>query len=105
MPTPRQRPELTFKLRRDEAADWTLKNPVLEDGEPGFEKDTLKLKIGDGVTPWNQLDYLASGNGGPIIVDGGASDANIFAHINDSTPHPVYDDGPSLLLLYQNAKV
>jgi hypothetical protein len=27
------------------------------------------------------------------------------AHINSPTPHPIYDDGPSFLLLYQNAKV
>lgn len=24
-------------------------------------------------------------------------------HINSSTPHPVYDDGPSLVLLFENA--
>lgn len=26
-------------------------------------------------------------------------------HVNSETPHPVYDDGPSFELLYQNAKV
>lgn len=29
----------------------------------------------------------------------------IHTHINSPTPHPVYDDGPSFELLYQNAKV
>ena len=46
-----------FQLRRDTAAYWTAANTVLDLGEPGFETDTRKLKIGDGVTGWNSLDY------------------------------------------------
>jgi hypothetical protein len=46
-----------FQLRRDTAANWTSANPVLDLGEPGVETDTLKLKIGNGSTPWNSLDY------------------------------------------------
>lgn len=26
-------------------------------------------------------------------------------HVNDPAPHPAYDDGPSFVLLYMNAKV
>lgn len=50
--------EVRFKLRRDIAVDWTTNNPVLREGEPGFEIDTNKLKIGDGFSRWNELDYL-----------------------------------------------
>lgn len=35
----------------------------------------------------------------------GQIDSAIFTHVEDPTPHPAYDDGPSLMLLYQNAKV
>lgn len=35
-------------------------NPVLRDGEPGFEIDTGKLKIGDGFLPWLALEYINS---------------------------------------------
>ena len=38
---------------------WLLASDRI--GEPGYEKDTGKLKIGDGVTPWNSLDYIAAG--------------------------------------------
>ena len=53
-----------IKLRRGTAAEWAASEPqpngeVLKLGEPGFEKDTRKLKIGDGTTPWNSLDYIA----------------------------------------------
>jgi hypothetical protein len=39
-------------------------NPVLLEGEPATESDTLKQKIGDGVTAYNSLDYL-NDNGSP----------------------------------------
>ena len=38
----------TFLLRRGTAEAWNRVNPTLKYGEPGFEKDTNKLKIGDG---------------------------------------------------------
>lgn len=46
-----------IKLRRDTAAAWTAANPVLADGEPGYETDTNKLKIGNGSTAWVTLPY------------------------------------------------
>lgn len=52
-----------IKLRRDTAANFTSKNPVLGIGEPAYETDTKKLKIGDGATVYNNLDYFAGGGG------------------------------------------
>lgn len=48
----------TFRLKRGKSATWTKLNPILASGEPGFELDTNRLKVGDGVTPWNSLSYL-----------------------------------------------
>lgn len=86
----------TIKLRRDDSFRWWKVNPVLFEGEPGFERDTGKLKLGDGNTAWRDLPYV--GDGVSIPMD-------LTEHINDPAPHPVYDDGPSLYLIYQNAKV
>lgn len=47
--------------------EWVSKNPILQAGELGFESNTRKYKIGDGITKWNSLSY-ASGSG-DIIVD------------------------------------
>ena len=44
-----------FKLRRDTAANWSSNNPTLADGELGFDKTNVYLKIGDGTTAWNSL--------------------------------------------------
>ena len=49
----------TIKLRRGTAAQWTSANSVLASGEPGFETDTNKFKIGNGSDPWNNLPYTA----------------------------------------------
>lgn len=46
-----------IQLRRDSSANWTTNNPTLAEGEMGVVTDTYNYKIGDGVTPWNTLDY------------------------------------------------
>jgi len=46
-----------FQFRRGPAAEWTTDNPVLLSGEPGLETDTGLLKLGNGVTSWNDLEY------------------------------------------------
>jgi hypothetical protein len=48
-----------LQLRSDTAANWAAANPVLLDGELGYDKTNNVLKIGDGVTPWNSLPDLA----------------------------------------------
>jgi len=47
-----------IQLRRDTSTNWSSINPVLDLGEPGFEIDTNKLKLGDGISAWNDLIYL-----------------------------------------------
>lgn len=51
-----------IQIRRDTAENWTSANPILAQGEFGVETDTLKLKIGDGVTYWRDLRYYHSGS-------------------------------------------
>jgi hypothetical protein len=47
-----------IQLRRDVTANWTSVNPSLLSGEPGYETNTGKLKIGDGTSNWTSLSYL-----------------------------------------------
>lgn len=58
-----------IQLRRDTAANWTSKNPILALGEPGVETDTNKLKFGNGTTLWNDLEYFAGGESIENIED------------------------------------
>lgn len=48
----------TLKPRIATALQFTNQNPVLLANETGIEFDTGLLKIGDGVTEWNDLDYI-----------------------------------------------
>ena len=74
-----------FRLRRGTSDAWTRVNPVLLYGEPGFEKDTNKLKIGDGTHAWNDLAYL--GNAVDISADGKS-----IVYNNDAIQLYGYDD-------------
>lgn len=60
----------TFLLRRGKQDTWTEKNPILQYGEPGFEKETGKIKIGlNNSSHWNDLPYLFSN---PVVEDNSA---------------------------------
>jgi hypothetical protein len=51
-----------IQLRRASAEFWTAQNPILRKGEAGVEfvsSNKHKIKIGDGVTSWNSLNYVA----------------------------------------------
>ena len=48
------------QVRRGVASLWTTVNPILVDGEPGFETDTGYVKFGNGTSPWAALPYLAA---------------------------------------------
>lgn len=54
-----------IQIRRDPSTLWSMHNPVLAEGEPGFETDTGRFKIGDGVTAWNDLPYAGASPAGP----------------------------------------
>lgn len=71
-----------LQFRRNPAATWTTLNPILKSGEPGWETDTGKGKVGDGVTRWNAITtYAMGGGGGP----GATTDAALTVSAYDNT--------------------
>lgn len=44
--------------RRDTAANWASNNPVLADGEVGYDSTNKLFKVGDGSTAWNSLSVF-----------------------------------------------
>lgn len=79
--------------------------------EPGTIVETVYIKGDQGdqgpVGPVGPEG--PEGDQGPVGPAGPAGPdtvAALNAHISDPSPHPAYDeDGPSLILLYENAKV
>jgi len=66
-----------IQLRRDTTANWNSVDPVLADGEPGYDIVTNEIRIGDGSTAWTGL------SGNTISGGGGASTGNVtFSDIN-----------------------
>jgi hypothetical protein len=60
---------IKLQVRRDSAASWTSANPILSSGEHGYETDTGKFKIGDGVTAWAAVVVaVASGGRSPAAL-------------------------------------
>jgi len=81
-----------FKLRRDTSSNWASNNPVLADGELGFDRTNVYLKIGDGTTAWNALGQFTQT--GESIEDqiGGMVNSNTEAFITVT-----YDDSDGTL--------
>jgi len=53
-----------FQVRRSYKAIWESKDPILLDGEIGWEIDTNQIKIGNGENSWNNLTFLTGSGGG-----------------------------------------
>lgn len=51
----------TITLKTDTTANWESSNRILALNEPALERTTdgyINMKLGDGVTPWNNLGYV-----------------------------------------------
>jgi hypothetical protein len=117
-------PKTKIQFKRDTEANWTSGNPVLSLGEPGYETDTGKLKIGDGVTAWNSLEYsgespvtssdivdaTAAGRDLLTAVDAEAQAALLAAYIGggglgDTDSYIIAQPGDNLIVKYAAAKL
>jgi hypothetical protein len=49
-----------IQIRRDSEANWTSVNPVLADGEIGFDVTNNRFKVGNGVDAWNDIEFSGS---------------------------------------------
>lgn len=47
-----------IQLRRATETEWYDYNPILRLAEPALSTDVYKLKIGDGVHRWRDIEYL-----------------------------------------------
>ena len=73
-----------IQLRRDTTANWENINPILADGEPGYDIDNNQIKYGDGNTNWNSLPYQFP-SGGIIMWSGAVVDIPQFWVLCDGT--------------------
>lgn len=71
--------KITF--RKDTSANWASANPVLADGEPGYDTTLKRMKVGDGVSSWAGLPFrdLAAGELAQILSAAATIDAGVDA--------------------------
>lgn len=55
-----------IQIRRDTSSNWQQYNPIPSSGEPCYETDTGKLKIGNGEQRYNDLHYVSGDSGGAV---------------------------------------
>ena len=48
-----------IKIKRGKTSNWRKLNPKLDDGQPGYDREKHKIKIGDGKSPWVDLPYAS----------------------------------------------
>lgn len=79
--------------RVDTSANFSSSNPVLALGEMGWEQDTNRIKVGDGLTAWNSLAYRFEG-----ITDhgslGGLADDDHIQYLNETRHDALPFDNP-----------
>lgn len=82
----------SITLRKGTSSQWTDTNPVLASGEPGYDLTNRIFKIGDGISPWNELgslnskivrgSFLLNQPSGSFTVDGGYSVGSLDIFLN-----------------------
>lgn len=104
-----------IQLRRDTLADWTTANPILAEGEYGYETDTGYERIGDGATSFLSLPargpFMAADRSKLDGIEAGAEVTNtakvtaagalMDSELNDvdavKAYYKIYDDVAALL--------
>lgn len=109
-----------IKPRRGTATQWTTSNPVLAEGEIGYEvpdagigKGLVNMKIGDGVTAWTSLPYamvnkvftatLTAGSSSVTITDdriGSESMIDIYTDVYGVSPTEVTVNNGNIIMTF-----
>ena len=84
-------------LRNDTSENWSSANPVLQLGELGIDTTEKKIKIGDGTTPWNELDFSSSkgaelGTAAPTAADDEFDVGTIWVDTTNGLAYLLYDN-------------
>lgn len=63
-----------IQYRRDTAANWAAVNPLLADGEVGYDRTNRQIRVGDGVKRWDELTPTSKGDKGDTGAKGTTGD-------------------------------
>ena len=91
-----------IQLRRDTTANWENINPILADGEPGYDIVTNQVRIGDGSTAWTGLtaNVINQRVTGSWTVTTGSADYSFTVPINGTYTMWVRGNIPNGLIVW-----
>jgi hypothetical protein len=76
-------------VRSGTAEEWRVANPVLQLSEVGAETDTRRMKLGDGMHPWNLLGYVDGKKAQDDLPEWGSPDRALTPEeVVTWNPHP-----------------
>lgn len=78
-----------IQVRRGTTSEWNSANPILEEGEIGYNSTLGQIKVGDGDTTWSSLYYLVDSSSlstslGSYILDSEKSATDGVAELDGS---------------------
>lgn len=74
-----------IRLKRGSTSNWRKPRAPLADGQPGYDRNKHKIKIGDGVTPWSLLPYASGLKSDDILMPENLAKARALLDPEDST--------------------
>lgn len=88
-----------IRLRRGSKSEWESNNPILLEGEValeytdlGISEGHMKIKVGDGVLPWNSLPYAIDPVEASSIHGGSSTTYNELTMRSDTTENWIHLD-------------
>lgn len=92
MATVKRHVKAIIQFRRATEPEWIRYNPILRSGEPALSTDVMKVKVGDGVTDWINLDYIDRASNDKIVfvetLDGVVGEeGQLYIKITDGTAY------------------
>lgn len=83
-------------FRRGTATQWADANPVLADGEPGYDQTNNEVRVGNGVDTWDALEPVAATeidglDSSDFVRATGSVDQTVTGTKSFSAPVPVAD--------------
>jgi len=78
-----------IQVRRGTTSEWNTADPILNEGEIGYNSTLGQIKVGDGSSLWSELDYIVSSSSldtslGSYIPDSEKSAVNGVAELDGS---------------------
>lgn len=83
-----------IQVKRGTSASWQAENTPLADGQPGYDKDRKKLKIGDGKSSWNELPYSAGLFADEILEEESKAKEKVARNLSLNPFAALFDERP-----------